>query len=186
MKKALLIVVILVFALFMGCTQQTGGFVAIDSDKLDSNSSAVYNNLSDYKKAKDGDTVKVDYTGRFTDNTIFDSSKKAGRTPLEFTIGDGGMIKGFNDAVIGMKVGETKTVTLAPEQAYGVSDPKNIISIDANKFAQFNSLQVGMEVSGGSYAGIVIEKNDTNALIDFNHPMAGKTLIFEITLIEIQ
>lgn len=143
------------------------------------------NNLDQFKVAKSGDEVKVNYTGRFLDGKVFDSSLLAGRTPLGFVIDDGGMIKGFNDAVKGMKVGETKTVTLAPEQAYGALDPAKIVTIDKNQFADFDSLVKGMTVSAGNYSGIVISKNDQNAVIDFNPEMAGKTLVFEITLLEI-
>jgi len=76
-------------------------------------------------------------------------------------------------------------VTLQPEQAYGVRDEKKIITFDSNNFADFNKLQVGMQVSGGNVMGTIISKTDTNAVIDFNPEMAGKTLVFEITLIEI-
>lgn len=136
-------------------------------------------------EAKSRDVVRVDYVGRFLDNTIFDTSKKEGRTPLEFEIDAGQMIVGFNDAVKGMKEGETKTVTLPPEQAYGVKDEQKIITVDKNQFADFDKLQLGMQVSGGNMVGTVVSKTDTNAIIDFNSEMAGKTLVFEITLIEI-
>lgn len=186
MKKTIIVMLILItLFLFFGCTQTQGGFMALGNETNDSNKTAVFNNLDEYKKAKSGDIVKVDYIGRFEDNTIFDSSKTQGRKPLEFEIDAGSMIKGFNDAVKGMKVGETKTVTLPPSLAYGERDESKIISFDANNFAEFSQLKVGMQVSGGNVVGIVVEKNDTNAKIDFNSKMAGKTLIFEITLIEI-
>ncbi len=170
--------------LFMGCTQ-TGGFMGLDNNTSKDTNSNIYNNLDSFKKAQSGDTVRVDYIGRFLDNTIFDTSKKAGRTPLEFEIDSGAMIKGFNDAVKGMKVGETKTVTLPPEMAYGVKDEKKIIVFDSNQFANFSQLKVGTQVSGGNVVGTIVSLTDTNATIDFNPEMAGKTLIFEITLIEI-
>lgn len=187
MKKTIIVgLVLIMLFLFFGCTQTQGDFMKIENNLVnDSNKGAVYSNLDTLSKAKSGSIVRVDYVGRFLDNTIFDTSKKAGRTPLEFEIDSGAMISGFNDAVKGMKVGETKTVTLQPEQAYGVRDEKKIITFDSNNFADFNKLQVGMQVSGGNVMGKIISKTDTNAVIDFNPEMAGKTLVFEITLIEI-
>jgi peptidylprolyl isomerase len=189
-----LIALISISLLLLGCTQNTSpdALLALDKDKnitlndtnlIDSNSN-VFNNLDDFKKAKIGDNVSVDYTGRLTDGTIFDSS--VGREPLEFDVGAGQMIKGFDDGVVGMKVGETKFVTIPPEQAYGLVDSKKIITVDKNSFSQFDEMQVGLMVSAGNgLTGIIIAKNDTNATIDFNHKLAGKTLIFEITLISI-
>ncbi len=152
------------------------------------NNSKVFNNLNEFRKAKDGDKVKVDYTGRLTDGTIFDSS--VGKTPLEFTVGAGQMIKGFDAAILGMKEGETKVVTLTPDQAYGFPDPKMISVLDANNFGNFSKLTVGMEVRGTDgfnvIVGRVIEINDTNAKVDFNPELAGKTLVFDIKLVDIE
>ena len=92
----------------------------LNSQTKDTN---VYTNLDNIGIIKEGDKVKVNYTGRLTDGNIFDSS--VGKKPLEFTVGAHQMISGFDKAVVGMKVGETKTVTLAPEEAYGEADPKN-------------------------------------------------------------
>jgi len=187
MKKLyLLLSVLLLFGLLFGCFEQTAGFPILSQDSnSDKKYTSVVNNLDQYKIAKSGNAVKVNYTGRFLDGKVFDSSLLPGRTPLEFVIDDGGMIKGFNGAVKGMKVGETKTVTLPPEQAYGVSDPTKIVTLDKNQFADFASIQEGMTVTAGNYSGIVITRTDTNAIIDFNPEMAGKTLVFEITLLEI-
>lgn len=184
---ALLIAVLLLF----GCTQNPSGnaLLTLDKDKntdltdtnsIDSNSN-IYNNLDGFRKVKAGDNISVDYTGRLTDGTIFDSS--IGETPLEFTVGAGQMIKGFDAGVVGMKLNESKTITLAPEQAYGEINPDKIVTIDKNSFADFDAMKVGMVVASGNYSGKIIEKNDTNAIIDFNHKLAGKTLVFEITLV---
>ncbi|MDR1412655.1 MAG: FKBP-type peptidyl-prolyl cis-trans isomerase [Actinomycetes bacterium] len=81
--------------------------------------------------AKDGDTVKVDYTGKLEDGTVFDSSETEGRTPLEFTVGAGEMIPGFDKGVVGMKVGEKKTLTLPPEEAYGEAGIEGVIPPNA-------------------------------------------------------
>jgi peptidylprolyl isomerase len=130
-----------------------------------------------------GNHVSVDYTGKLTDGTVFDSS--VGRTPLEFDVGAGQMIKGFDDGVLGMKIGEKKTVTIPPEQAYGIVDSKKIITIEKQSFPQFDAMQAGMTVGAGNLIGKVVEKTATAAKIDFNHELAGKTLIFEITLVSI-
>ena len=177
---------IVVLFLFLGCTgqpiQKGSGLMALDVNKvIDSNSK---NTLNNSQLVKSGDKISVDYTGRLQDGTVFDTS--VGRSTLDFTVGAGQMIKGFDSAVVGMKVGETKTVTLSPELAYGAVDPKKVITFDSNQFAEFSKLQVGMTVQSGSgFSGKIVEKNDKNAVIDFNHELAGKTLIFDITLVSI-
>ena len=196
----ILIALIAIMLLLVGCIQNTNptGLIGFDKDKntalldtnltdtnnlIDSNAN-VFNNLGDFKKVKIGDNVSVDYTGRLTDGTIFDSS--IGREPLGFVVGAGQMIKGFDDGVLGMKVGEKKVVTIPPEAAYGLIDSDKIITVNKNSFSQFDEMQVGLMVSAGNgMTGTIITKNDTNATIDFNHKLAGKTLIFEITLISI-
>lgn len=135
------------------------------------------------KTVTKGNHVAVNYTGKLTDGKVFDSS--IGREPLEFDVGAGQMIKGFDDGVLGMKIGEKKTVTIPPEQAYGVADPNRIITIEKDSFDQFEMMEVGMTVSSGMHVGKVTEKSQTSAKIDFNHELAGKTLIFEITLVSI-
>jgi FKBP-type peptidyl-prolyl cis-trans isomerase 2 len=192
MKNLIILIALVILTAFLfGCTQNPGGsgLMTLDTNKanIDANTSdsnsGVYNNLDSFKKVKNGDHVSVDYTGRLLDGSIFDSS--IGRTPLEFDVGAGQMIKGFDDGVLGMKIGEKKTITIPPEQAYGAIDPKRIIILDKNSFVQFDEMKVGMIVSTGNLSGTIIEKNDTNAKVDFNHKLAGKTLIFEITLISI-
>lgn len=131
-----------------------------------------------------GSHISVDYTGKLLDGKVFDSS--IGRTPLEFDVGAGQMIKGFDQGVIGMKIGEKKTITLAPSEAYGESNQMRIITVDKVSFPQFDLLKPGLMV--GSQAGLtgkVVSKNDKEAIIDFNHELAGKTLVFEITLVSI-
>jgi peptidylprolyl isomerase len=137
---------------------------------------------------KDGDTVSVHYTGSLQDGTIFDSSR--GRDPLTFTVGAGQMITGFDNAVRGMKVNEVKTVTLPPEQAYGPRRSDLIITMAHDKFPKDMTLTVGQKVSlqnnlGQQLTATVIEIKDTEVVLDANHELAGKTLIFEIELIKI-
>ncbi|MDD3083679.1 MAG: peptidylprolyl isomerase [Candidatus ainarchaeum sp.] len=147
-------------------------------------SNNVNNNLDDFKKVKIGDNISVNYTGRLLSGEIFDSS--IGRQPLSFVAGAGQMIKGFDEAVIGMKIGETKEITLSPEQAYGEIDDSKIITFEKNSFNNFEELKVGLIVKTESdLEGIIMEKNDNNAIINFNHKLAGKTLVFEISLVSI-
>jgi len=194
MNKIKLFAIALVLAslLLLGCVQQQNdsnsagsGLMTLDTNKNDSNSGAnIYNNLDTLQKTvKIGDIVKVNYTGRLTDGTIFDSS--VGKAPLDVNVGAHQTIRGFENAIVGMKVGETKTVELPPEQAYGEYDTNKVVTFGSNSFADFKSIQVGQQVYGGKLIGKVIEKNDSNAIIDFNPALAGKTLIFEITLVSI-
>ncbi|MFA5125823.1 MAG: peptidylprolyl isomerase [archaeon] len=201
MNKTKLFTIALVLAslLLLGCVQQQNdsnnvgsGLMTLDTNKGDSNSGAnIYNNLDTLQaKVKIGDNVKVNYTGRLTNGTIFDSS--VDKEPLAFEVGAHQMISGFDNAVVGMKVGETKTVELPPEQAYGEYDTNDVRTINSTSFENFSSLEIGMTVVANSaWKGRVIELNDTNAVIDFNVYSAsgillsGKTLIFEITLVSI-
>jgi peptidylprolyl isomerase len=129
-----------------------------------------------------GDHVFVDYTGRLENGTIFDSS--LGRAPLEFDAGAGQMIAGFDNAVIGMRVGEEKTVTLPPEEAYGPVDPINIVNVSRTLIP--NNTKVGDILYAGSRAVVVLEIFNDTVTIDGNHPLAGKTLIFDIKLVDVQ
>jgi peptidylprolyl isomerase len=139
------------------------------------------------KMTENGDTVKVHYTGTLSDGTVFDSSVNG--DPLEFTVGAGQMIAGFDTAVLGMKVGETKKVTIPPDKAYGARDET------ATKIVNKSELPDGMMVkkgdklqaqaSNGNYLVTVIAVTDTTFTIDFNHELAGKDLTFEIKLVEL-
>lgn len=143
------------------------------------------NNLDEFKKVKEGDNISVHYNGTLKDGTKFDSSYDRGQT-LDFTAGAGQMIKGFDSAVIGMKVGDKKTVELSPSEAYGEKNPEAIITVTPEQFPDFNKLEVGTPLQAGNGAmGTVIEKNDTNAIVDFNHRLSGEILTFEIELVSI-
>ncbi len=135
-----------------------------------------------------GDTVEVYYTGKFTNGTVFDSN--AGKETLNFTVGSGQMISGFDNAVIGMKVGENKTVTLPPDEAYGAVNSNLIIAVPISQFGN-QSVKVGMAVtstsqSGQQAQGVVTAVDSNTATVDFNPPMAGKTLVFTIEVVGIQ
>jgi peptidylprolyl isomerase len=191
LKSIFVLICIGLLVLSFGCTNQSNpnGLMGLDANnKIDSNklidsNSQQYNNLNQLQTVKVGDKVKVNYTGRLQNGKIFDTS--IGKTPLSFTVGAGQMIKGFDAAVIGMKVGESKTVTLPPEEAYGPIDQNKIIVFDKSNFQDFNDLFVGNVVSAGSYSGTIIRKSDTNAVIDFNHKLAGQTLVFDINMVSI-
>jgi peptidylprolyl isomerase len=137
---------------------------------------------------KAGDTISVNYSGSFEDGTVFDSSE--GKQPLKFTVGSGQLIKGFDDAVMGMKEGEKKTVTLPPEDAYGVRQEGMIIDIPKEQIPEDMKLEIGMRLhlrdpQGNPIPALVAEVTEDTVKMDANHPMAGKTLIFEIEIAEI-
>jgi FKBP-type peptidyl-prolyl cis-trans isomerase 2 len=126
-----------------------------------------------------GDEVKVHYTGRLQDGTVFDSSK--GGPPLKFHVGKGEMIPGFDAGVIGMTRGQTKTLTLPPESAYGLPNPQLIRKLPRTD--AYRDVRVGGEVMSGSMKGKVIKVEADAVTVDFNHELAGKTLIFEVELV---
>lgn len=134
-------------------------------------------------KVKNGDFVQVHYTGALEDGDVFDSSE--GRGPLEFQAGGGGVIPGFNDAVLGMEVNEEKQVVLTPDEAYGpLRDdlkrefPTEMLGggkVEVGQVLRFSSPQ-------GPLSGTVLEVAADKFQVDFNHPLAGKTLVFTIKL----
>lgn len=135
---------------------------------------------------KKGSKVKVDYTGKLEDGTVFDTSEKQGK-PLEFEVGKGQVIKGFEENIIGMKQGEEKEITIEPADAYGPRDPKLIKEIPDDKIPK-NDLKVGAILlvtlpQGVQIPGQVIEIKDKSIMLDLNHPLAGETLIFKIKVI---
>jgi len=133
--------------------------------------------------AQNGDTVSVNYTGKLDDGEVFDSS--AGRDPLQFTVGSGQVIPGFDNAVLGLAVGDTVTVRLEPDQAYGPRDESLIFDVPIANAPE--GLQVGDQVvlSGGQPA-VVVAVTDTMVRIDANHALAGQALTFDIELVAIQ
>jgi peptidylprolyl isomerase len=135
-----------------------------------------------------GDKVKVDYTGTLNDGTVFDSSK--GRTPLEFTVGAGQMIAGFDKAVLGMQVGQTKKVTIPAAEAYGTADPEMVVSVPKSKLPSGMNPKIGdrlvMASSDGQQIPVrVVEVNANDIKVDANHELAGQDLTFEITMVAI-
>jgi len=139
-------------------------------------------------EAKNGDTVKVDYTGRLGNGTEFDSS--VGREPWQFTIGAGGVIPGFEQAVIGMQLGESKTVVIPVDQAYGPYRDELVIVMDRGQFPPDWEPEVDQQVpltvpDGRVIWARVIDVSESSVTLDANHDLAGKELTFDITLVEI-
>jgi peptidylprolyl isomerase len=140
------------------------------------------------QQVKNGDKVKVHYHGRLTSGETFDSS--AGREPLEFEVGSGMVIKGFDDGVTGMKVGEKKTVNIPAEDAYGEKNPEMIIEYPREQFPETIELKEGealvmSSASGQQFQVRIAGIKDDVVLLDANHPLAGEELIFDIELVEI-
>ena len=139
-------------------------------------------------KAKKGDVVKVHYKGKLNSGEQFDSSE--GREPLEFTVGAGQMISGFDAAIPGMIVGEKKTITIPPRDAYGVKNEEAIIEFPISNIPGGMKLEPGMKMQLRNEAGhpipvVVTELKDEIVILDANHELAGKELIFDIELVEI-
>lgn len=140
------------------------------------------------EQVKNGDTVKVHYHGRLEDGTTFDSSE--GRSPLEFEVGAGNVIKGFDDGVLGMSIGEKKTIHIPAEDAYGPSVPENIIEFPRTQFPADMQPETGMQLNlrsqdGQNFPVVITEVRDEIVILDANHPLAGKALIFDVELVEI-
>ncbi len=139
-------------------------------------------------EAKSGDTVNVHYTGRLGNGTVFDSS--VGGEPLQFTIGAGQVIPGFEQAVIGMQPGESKTVVIPPDQAYGPYYDELVMVVDRDRLPPDWEPQVGQQFpltqpDGRVVWATVIDVSESSITLDANHQLAGKELTFDITLVEI-
>jgi peptidylprolyl isomerase len=139
-------------------------------------------------KVKDGDTVKVHYTGRLEDGTVFDSSLD--REPLSFTLGKGQLIPGFEAAVIGMEVGDNTTARIPSEQAYGPVREDMIARVGKDQLPDGLNPEVGQKLQVPQNDGHVMivtvtDVDDTHITLDANHPLAGKDLTFEIKLVEV-
>jgi len=134
---------------------------------------------------KKGDKIKVEYEGRFEDGEVFDASEKHGK-PLEFEAGAGMVVKGFDDAVIGMEDDEEKEVTIKPEDAYGEKTNEAIQRVSLRMMPP--GIEVGTELEvpledGQAMPAVVVEIKEDMVKIDMNHPLAGQTLIFKIKII---
>jgi len=138
-------------------------------------------------KTKQGDTVKVNYTGKLEDGTVFDTSLTEGRAPIEAKLGEGQLIKGFENALYDMSEGEKKVVEISPEEAYG--DVKDFMVSEVPLTQLPEQVKVGEMLQGQGPQGPVnvkiIEIKEEVAVVDANHPLAGKKLIFDLELVGI-
>ena len=137
---------------------------------------------------KNGDTVSVEYTGRFADGTIFDSS--VSRQPLQFTVGSHEVITGFDNAVLGLVVGETITVDIPPAEGYGIPDDNLIVTFNRAQIPPDMDISIGTQLQMKNEDGHIFPVRIANVTeeeitVDANHPLAGKDLSFEIKLLEI-
>jgi len=140
-------------------------------------------------KAKNGDTVRIHYTGRLTDGTVFDSSED--RDPLEFTLGEGKVIPGFEEAVRGMEEGESKTAEIAADDAYGPRRDDLVMQMPRDRLPEDLDPSVGQRLQMQTQDGqkvevLVTDVDDAGIRIDANHPLAGRDLEFEIELVGIE
>ena len=139
-------------------------------------------------QVKSGDVVRVHYTGTLEDGSQFDSS--VGRAPLEFTVGAGQMIAGFDAGVVGMAVGEKKTILIDPDHGYGQKDPSAIIEFPSSNIPEGMAVEVGMKLNLQNQYGqpvpvVVMEVKEEVIIMDANHFLAGKDLTFEVEIVEI-
>lgn len=140
------------------------------------------------QQVKNGDKVKVHYHGKLRNGDTFDSSE--GREPLEFTVGGGQVIKGFDNGVMGMQVGDKKTVEIAVQDAYGEKQDEMIIEFPKDQFPPEMNPEVGMQLMMNNGAGqqfpvTVAEVREESVVLDANHPLAGQELVFDIELVSI-
>jgi peptidylprolyl isomerase len=135
-----------------------------------------------------GATVRIHYTGTLEDGSVFDSSQ--GRDPLEFTVGSGMIIPGLDKALPGMKVGETKKVTIAPEEAYGPRQEEALLEVPRSDIPTEIPLEVGLQLQMSGPQGqpmpvTVTEMTDETVTLDANHALAGQTLIFDFEIVSV-
>jgi peptidylprolyl isomerase len=140
-------------------------------------------------KAKDGDTVKVHYTGKLDNGEVFDTSKE--REPFEFKIGDEAVIPGFEKGVVGMGAGETKTIEISPEDAYGAKKEDLVVEVEKSELPEDITPSVGQRLQirqqeGNPIVVTITHMNEDSITLDANHPLAGYTLFFDVELIEIR
>ncbi len=140
-------------------------------------------------KAKNGDKVTVHYTGKFEDGKVFDTSLDG--QPLSFELGNGHVIQGFNDAVVGMEPGESKTVTIPPDKAYGDYKKELVIKVEKSKLPPDADPQIGQKLSANHSGNdtkinfTIVEIEDDVLTLDANHVLSGRNLVFDIELVEV-
>ncbi len=138
--------------------------------------------------AQNGDIVRINYSGRLVDGTPFDSSE--GRAPLEFTLGQGQVIRGLEQHVTGMQTGEKSTVTIASDDAYGPRRDEAVQQLDRSKVPSGIELNIGTQLQARTSDGammpiVVVALDDASVTVDANHPLAGQDLVFEVEIVEV-
>ncbi|NLN44234.1 MAG: peptidylprolyl isomerase [Methanosarcina sp.] len=149
------------------------------------------------KRIENGDIISVDYVGKLEDGTLFDTSVKEAAIeagiynqrrdykPLTFTVGAGQMIKGFDEGVVGMRVGEEKTLTIPPEEAYGEYREELAREIPVNAVDFTPEVRMKLITDSG-LTGTITEVSENNFVVNFNHELAGKTLIFLVRIVSVE
>ena len=140
-------------------------------------------------QVKENNTVKVHYVGKLSDGQVFDTSE--GKEPLEFTLGQGKLIAGFEKGLIDMKLNDKKTITISKEEAYGESREDLIQEVDKSQLPEDITPEVGMGLVSKSADGnemnlLIVEVKESTIVIDGNHPLAGKELTFDLEVVDIQ
>jgi peptidylprolyl isomerase len=140
------------------------------------------------QQVKSGDTVKVHYHGKLTDGTTFDSSE--GREPLEFEVGSGAVIAGFDQGVTGMSIGDKKTIQIPVDDAYGPKQEDLLMEFPRDRFPGDMAPEVGMQLnmsngSGQNFPVVIREVREDVVVLDANHPLSGEDLVFDLELVEI-
>ncbi|HEX6915295.1 MAG TPA: peptidylprolyl isomerase [Chitinophagaceae bacterium] len=141
------------------------------------------------QQVKQGDKVKVHYHGRLTDGTTFDSSE--GREPLEFEVGSGAVIPGFDNGVMGMNVGDKRTINIPADEAYGQRHQELVMDFPKEKFPEDMNPEVGMQLMMNNGAGqqfpvVIVDVREDSVTLDANHQLAGQDLVFDIELVDIE
>ena len=139
-------------------------------------------------KVKDGDTVKVHYTGKLEDGEVFDTSRE--QEPFEFTVGKQAVIPGFEKGVVGMEVGDTKTIEIPPEEAYGAKQDQLVVEVNKSEFPEDITPAIGQRLQirqqdGNPIVVTITDLTEDIITLDANHPLAGYTLFFDVELVEI-
>lgn len=140
-------------------------------------------------EVQSGNTIKVHYTGTLSSGTQFDSSYDR-KAPIQFQVGEGTVIPGFDKAVVGMSVGDKKTITIPTNEAYGEKTQEAVIDVPKNEFPPNFNFTVGegvqgMAQDGQPIMGVILEEKESTVTIDFNHPLSGEELTFDIEVMEI-
>ncbi|TDH26497.1 peptidylprolyl isomerase [Segetibacter sp. 3557_3] len=141
------------------------------------------------QQVKNGDTVKVHYHGKLTDGTTFDSSE--GREPLEFEVGSGAVIAGFDNGVTGMAVGDKKTIHIPVDEAYGAKQDDLFMEFPIDRFPAEMKPEVGMQLNmsdgqGRNFPVVIAEVREETVVLDANHPLSGEDLVFDLELVDIK